>query len=79
MGPNTLSVPEGFDELSVEAQLDYLHMLWDRIGHATSIPDWHRSILKTRREAYQQDKHPGRPWSEVREEISAKLKSTRDE
>ena len=43
--------PAGFDELSVDEQLDYVQSLWDRIAahpETVPIPDWHRQVLGER-------------------------------
>ena len=66
----TLSIPPpGFDELSVEEQLDYVQTLWDRIAahpDAIPIPDWHRQVLDDRLAAYRNNPTEGRSWDEVR-------------
>lgn len=64
--------PPGFDELSVEEQLEYLDALWDRIAaHPERVPtpDWHRQLIKERLASGS----PSRPWSEVRRAIEEKL------
>ena len=41
--------PLGFDDLSVDEQIDFVQSLWDRIA-ATSeqvpVPEWHRQIIR---------------------------------
>ncbi|MEQ9319869.1 MAG: addiction module protein [Polyangiaceae bacterium] len=64
--------PPGFDELSVEEQLEYLDALWDRIAadpERVPVPDWHRALIKERLASGS----PSRPWSEVRRDIEEKL------
>ena len=43
--------PPGFDDLSVDEQIDFVQSLWDRIA-ATSwqvpVPEWHRQIIRER-------------------------------
>lgn len=47
--------PPGFDDLSVDEQIDFVQSLWDRIA-ATSeqvpVPEWHRRIIRERLAAY---------------------------
>jgi putative addiction module component (TIGR02574 family) len=43
--------PAGFDELSVEEQIDYVQSLWERIAatpEQVSVSAWHRKILDER-------------------------------
>ena len=46
----TIDVPEGFDELEVEEQVEYVQMLWNRIvaERTVPVPPWHRAILAER-------------------------------
>ena len=51
--------PPGFDDLSIEQQIEYVQLLWDRIAADPSripVPDWHREILDERWKAYRE--HP---------------------
>ena len=37
--------PPGFDQLTVEEQIDYVQLLWERIAATPDqvpVPDWHR-------------------------------------
>ena len=64
--------PAGFDELSVDDQLEYVQSLWDRIAarpETVPIPDWHRQVVAERLAAYKDNPTEGRPWEEVRDEI----------
>jgi Putative addiction module component len=43
--------PPGFDELTVDEQIDYVQSLWERIAATTDevpVPDWHREVLDER-------------------------------
>ena len=43
--------PAGFDELSVEDQIEYVQELWDKITRRPEevpVPDWHLEIIKER-------------------------------
>ncbi|HEX4498824.1 MAG TPA: addiction module protein [Thermoanaerobaculia bacterium] len=80
--PQTLPVlpPPGFDDLTAEEKLDYVQSLWDHIAvhpEALPVPDWHRRILQDRMESHRLDRGAARPWEEVREEISEKVKQRR--
>ena len=68
--------PPGFDDLSVEDQIDYVQSLWDRIAakpDQVPVPDWHRQVLDERIAAHEADPSGGRPWEEIRDEIRSKL------
>jgi hypothetical protein len=60
--------PPGFDDLTVEEQLEYLEALWDRVAahpERVPVPDWHRRLIKERLAS----DSPSRPWSDVRRDI----------
>ncbi len=45
------SPPAGFDDLSVDQQIDYVQALWDRIAareDQVPVPEWHREVLDAR-------------------------------
>jgi len=75
---NRLPVPPpGFDDLSVEDQIDYVQSLWDRIAarpDEVPLPEWHRRVLDERVAAQEANPGAARPWDEVREEIQSKLR-----
>jgi putative addiction module component (TIGR02574 family) len=66
----------GFDELSIDERIDFVQSLWDRIAvtpEQVPVPEWHRRIIRERLESYRADPTAGRPWTDVRTEIEAKL------
>ena len=69
--------PLGFDDLSVDEQIDFVQSLWDRIA-ATSeqvpVPEWHRQIIRERLAAYNANPNAGRLWTDVRTDIERKLR-----
>jgi putative addiction module component (TIGR02574 family) len=68
--------PPGFEDLSIEDQIDYVQSLWARIAarpDQVPVPEWHRRVLDERIAAHEADPRPGRPWDEVRDEIRLKL------
>lgn len=69
--------PPGFDDLSVDEQIDFVQSLWDRIA-ATSeqvpVPEWHREIIHERLAAYHAAPSDGRLWTDVRTDIERKLR-----
>lgn len=76
MAHNLPLPPPGFDDLSVEDQLDYIQSLWDRIAanpDQVPLPDWHRQVLDERLAAHETKRIESRRWDEVREEIRTKL------
>ena len=76
MAHNLPLPPPGFDDLSVQDQLDYIESLWDRIAanpEQVPLPDWHRQVLDERLAAHETNPIEGKPWDEVREEMRTKL------
>ena len=72
MGNSVQLPPPGFDDLSVEEQLEYVEALWNRIAESPErvpVPDWHRRVIKERLAAGS----PSRPWDEVRRDVEQKL------
>ena len=68
--------PPGFDDLSIDERVDYIQSLWDRVAAKPEdipVPDFHRQVLDERLARYRANPEGGRPWGEVREEISGKL------
>jgi putative addiction module component (TIGR02574 family) len=72
--------PPGFDELSVEEQIDYVHELWNRIAASPEripVPQWHRDLLNERLDDLEANPEDGVPWEQVRDELRAKLGHSR--
>jgi putative addiction module component (TIGR02574 family) len=72
--------PPGFDELSVEEQLEYIQALKDHVAthsEEVPVPDWQRRIITERLAAHQRGEMSSRPWSEIREELHARLRAVR--
>jgi putative addiction module component (TIGR02574 family) len=72
--------PPGFDDLSVEEQIDYVQNLWDRIAASPEkvpVPDWHMRILQERLESYRAGRSKFRPWPEARAELMRRLRDRR--
>lgn len=70
--------PPGFDDLSVEEQLDYVQSLWDRISAQPAeipVPDWHRRVIDDRLAAHRADPAAAVPWDEVRQGLLEKLRN----
>ena len=68
--------PPGFDALSIEEQIDYVHSLWDHIAarpEEVLVPDWHREILAERLAAHRADEGKGREWEEFERDLRADL------
>jgi putative addiction module component (TIGR02574 family) len=69
--------PPGFDDLSVEEQIDYVQSLWDHIAAAPEripVPDWHKEILTERLAAYRNNPDEGKSWEEFEAELKEELK-----
>jgi putative addiction module component (TIGR02574 family) len=64
--------PPGFDELTVDEQIEYVQALWDRIAakeDRVPVPGWHREILDERLADPEANPKASRPWSEVRADL----------
>lgn len=72
--------PPGFDELSPDEKLEYIQALWDHFAEHPEdvpVPDWHRQVIAERLGAYRRGEMTARPWSEIREELLARLRTVR--
>jgi len=61
--------PPGFDELTVEEQIDYVQSLWDRIAATPDqvpVPEWHRDVLDERLKDEKANPGAGESWNVVR-------------
>jgi putative addiction module component (TIGR02574 family) len=79
MPPPTLP-PPGFDELSPDEKLEYIQALWDHFSEhpeEVPVPDWHRQIVAERVAAHRHGEMTSRSWSEIREELLARLRTAR--
>ena len=68
--------PPGFDDLSVEDQIEYLQSLWDRVIAAADrgpVPPWHRKIIGIRIAELEANPDSPLPWEKAREEITRRL------
>jgi putative addiction module component (TIGR02574 family) len=73
--------PPGFDQLTIDEQIDYLHSLWDRItAHPEQIPvpDWHREVLAERLAALDNSPSDGSAWEQFDRELTEELQSKSD-
>lgn len=69
--------PPGFDDLSVEEQIEYVQSLWDRIAatpEQVPVPDWHRDVLDERIRDYEANPEAGDTWDVVQERLRNKLR-----
>jgi putative addiction module component (TIGR02574 family) len=72
-----LKVPPGFDEAPKEQRIAFVQELWDRIAadpERVPVPVEHQRIIEERLKEYRANPQAGRPWSEVRELLLAKLR-----
>ena len=68
--------PPGFDDLSVDEQIEYLQSLWDRVTAAADkvpVPAWHTEIIRKRVAELEADPDSAVPWDQAREEIVRRL------
>jgi putative addiction module component (TIGR02574 family) len=72
--------PPGFDDLSPEEKLDYIHALWERFAaqqEGVPVPEWHREVLAERLTALESGEGSARPADAVRKDLLAKLRDVR--
>ncbi|MNC96128.1 putative addiction module component [compost metagenome] len=72
-----LKVPPEFDQVSKEQRIAFVQELWDRIAQDAErvpLPAEHQRILEERLAEYRANPRAGRPWSEVRDQLLAKLR-----
>lgn len=70
--------PPGFEDLSVDEQIDYVQSLWNVIAARPGkvpIPGWHEEILDARLAEYRQDPEEGVSWEQFRSRLSKGTKS----
>ena len=68
--------PPGFDQLTVEEQIDYVQSLWERIAATPDqvpVPDWHREVLDKRLKDFEATPDAGESWDVVRDRLRDKL------
>lgn len=61
--------PAGFDDLSAEEKVDYVHSLWDRIvehPETLPVPTWHQDVIAERLAAHSADPGSVLPACETR-------------
>jgi putative addiction module component (TIGR02574 family) len=74
-----LNIPPEFDAVPKDQRIAFVQELWDRIAQdpdRVPVPDEHKRILDERLSAYRMNPQPGRPWSEVRDQLLVKLRSS---
>lgn len=74
-----LTVPPEFDSVPKQNRIEFVQELWDRIAadpKCVPFPAEHQGILEKRLDEYRANPKPGRPWSDVRNELLAKLRSS---
>jgi putative addiction module component (TIGR02574 family) len=70
-------VPPGFDSAPKEQRIAFVQELWDRIAQdpeRVPVPPEHQQLLDERLNEYRANPRPGRPWSEVREQLLTKFR-----
>ena len=65
-----IPIPDGFDELDTEEQVEYVQMLWNRISRERDvpIPQWHRDLLTERVASRDPDRDVS--WSDLRKQLT---------
>lgn len=69
--------PPGFDDLSIDEQIEYVQSLWDRIAASPAqvpVPEWHHEVLAERLKEYEANPDAGESWDVVKERLCKKLR-----
>lgn len=72
MSDSVPSIPPGFDEMEIDAQLEIVHALWDRIAarpEAVPVPEWHLRLLGERLERGKGRPETAMDWDEFEEKL----------
>ena len=73
MANTSITVPPGFDDLSVEEQIDYVQALWDYIldrGKDVLVPESHLRLVEERMTDYRRDPSRVRDAFEMLERLA---------
>lgn len=68
--------PRGFDDLSIDEQIEYVQRLWDHIAEhpeRVPVPEWHVEELRRRQDAARNSPDAGSTWEAVRDGILGRL------
>ncbi len=74
-----LAIPQGFDDLPVDQQIDYVQSLWDRIAERSGqlpLHEWQEKLLEERLAAHRAAPHEARPWDEVVDRLEQRLRAS---
>ena len=80
MGAAIQTPPPGFDELTLDEQIEYVHSLWERISARADevpVPEWHKAELARRLADYEAAPDAGRPWDAVETDLRKRLAARR--
>ena len=72
-----LKVPPEFDNAPKEQRIAFVQELWDRIAldpEHVPMPLEHQQLLEARWKEYRANPKPGRPWSDLREQLLARFR-----
>jgi putative addiction module component (TIGR02574 family) len=72
--------PPGFDDLSIDEQIDCLELLWERIATSpapVAVPEWHREVISERLRDIESDPNSGDEWEVVQKLLRDRLKTKR--
>ena len=76
---NSVQVPPpGFDDLTVDEQIDYVQELWNRIAarpEEVPVPDWHKKLVAERLREHRDNPSDVSSLSEVRDRIEKELRA----
>jgi len=71
--------PPGFDQLTIEEQIDYVQLLWERIAATPDqvpVPGWHQEVLDERLKDLEAKPDVGESWDIVRDRLRDNLRKS---
>jgi putative addiction module component (TIGR02574 family) len=71
--------PPGFDQLTVDEQIEYVQLLWERLAttpNQVPVPDWHREVLDKRLKDFEATPDAGESWDIVRDRLRDNLRKS---
>lgn len=71
--------PPGFDDLSVDEQIDYVQDLWDWIAarpEEIPVPEWQKELIDERLRQHKANPADTVPWTEVRARLLEKYQKS---
>jgi hypothetical protein len=73
----SIPLPPGFDQLSIERKLEYVQLLWNHITKDEAkvpVPNWHKEIIQERIKNSKEQPEDIYEWENLRAELQRELR-----